>query len=432
MTGVIEGSGGTGVLEGHRPGTGVEGGGDTLVPSSIGNFAETSGYSTSWETPSMTVPIGESMFLVFVQSTCGIDQPANVYTCSGLGLEWTRFVYDYYDSSTSGSDRSSQALFYGRGVATDGTLTFTKDLYAKLAVSVIEVENAQIATSGWAFASTADTTDLTVPALTDPLPATVLIAGNQRFDDSQREPVLEADWTELGWTGWATFNAAVKTAYVSNDVDTTFDIATDAGNQGGIVIGLTSLAPTYLAIMNDRIGPNARYEGFPIAPAAAPQPYVDELADMTAPPNTRYPGFPIGTGAPLETYNDLVAADDPSTLVYPGPKGTTTDPIPAYDPTAEGLDTSTYIEPGPKGTTTDPFSAYDTMLAGTSMVRRYAMDQINAAAPLDSYDDQITTTTLGPHKESPHVGPPPCNAGLGPSLCTPGPGKSVGSPSAHL
>lgn len=340
MTGVVAGSGGTGVLEGSRPGTGVEGGAGTVTPLLLGTWTQD---STGWGsnpptfvTPSVTARPGETTYLVFAQSTNTSDQPADLVGLTGMGLEWEQLLQNYYDPSTSGSIRSSIAVYIGRGVASDGALTLTmSNVLARAAVSVVAMDG-KVFVAGATSNGGVGLNSYPTPPIADPVASMVLIGAAGAYDTSGTPPTFDPNWDELGFSGYGFRQQAIVTGTVPNDNDTTLDVVWVNGlnSNGAIAVGVTSTIPTYQAVLN------------------------------SLSPSAQYPLAVKGAAADPPSYDTEAATLDLTTYVRPGTFGTGADPDP-YDTEIVGYDRTTYIRPGAFGTGPDPEN-YETLIQDVS------------------------------------------------------------------
>lgn len=330
-TGLAAGSGGTGLQPGAG-GSGVAGGGGGLNPPQV--LLEGFGASSTYVSPAVTAPENESTFLLFVQEGNENSQTPIVAdaTVEGMGLEWQRRIASAID--TSGTWRSAMYLWTAIGVATDGPLTIVPSrTSSRVAAVLIAVDGVnRIAFSADGFATGVP---LSIPLAVPENVSSYVIGANATnwAKTLPGEPVLDAGWDEIAWSGTHQFGGAVKVGVADLDVSS-FDVAGSPQNHGSIVVGMTAGIPSYGSVIAG-LNPTVHY---PLATLTSEPDIADfdtHLAASGLAVTSRYPLQVTGAAPDPDSYDTTNAGLAPLWQIDSS-LGVGT-PLPSYDTTNAAL-----------------------------------------------------------------------------------------------
>ena len=369
MTGVIAGSGGTGVLEGSRPGTGVTGSqAGPPTPLLIG-VGQDSG--TSLVTSSFTALPERAMYVAAVttgRNTGGV-QPGGV-GASGMGLTWGLLGQYPYDSV--GGARGMVTLLWAFGEATTGPVTVTSANWQGIGLVLFAVEDGDFPLGITPVFGNADPFIAAVPVL---LPHETAIAVHGIVTNGEPSTVDPA----FTVVGESPDNSQTVKTYVgfhkpiAPATNTFANTSLPSFTAGLFMFKMSALPIMPYASTIGSMDANARYPLRVKSTGPDPDPYDTEILNGLA-VNALYPLQTTGVGPALLAYDTVNATMTPSTLILPGPKGAAPNP-PAYDTVIPTLGPSRFV-PAETIPTAAPMPAYDTYMAGLGLLRWVPADVV--------------------------------------------------------
>lgn len=391
MTGVIAGSGGTGLREGSRPGSGSTGA-DIGPPTPLLIGTAQSGFAASFDTPSFTALPNRAMYIAAVVTGGSSLTPNLPSGITGMGLEWNLLTSRLYRST--GSNEGRMDTFWAYGQAINGVLTVSGQTFGR-ALIVFAVD------AGHFPLNLVEAPLYVNPAVTatpsvEPWETAIAIHG---LSEISQPTTLDPAFTPIGESPAQGNTLKVFAGFHKpTDLPANYTFQNASNTNGVDVVMLTMAAlpvMPYVSTLNG-MSPTARYPLGVKSTLPDIDGYDTELAKPAYGLQVLYPCEEKGTlPGGIPDYDTLVTTDlDPSFFVHPGAKGAGSDPGDYDTLVTTDLDPSFYVHPGAKGAGADPGN-YDTLLATLNRARYFRLDQTAVGPALPNYDTLLATFNRG-------------------------------------